>query len=244
MRKQLFAIFLAASALLVPLHARAGIPVIDVTAVANLIQQVMYWQQQISAMQKQFDQLKASKEQLQQTYSSMTGTRGMDQLLPMSNTDRNYLPQNYNDLMSVVNGSTSGYSGLSGQVQSIMDANNILSTTQMNALSPDLRQMVDKGRQASAMLNGLTRNAYEKTSGRFSALQQLIGAIGRTNDPKAIQELQARIQAEQNMLTNEQTTLQSLYQIAQSEEMTRRQRMREQTTSDIGDVRLLPAVNY
>ncbi len=104
MRKQLFAIFLAASALLVPLHARAGIPVIDVTAVANLIQQVMYWQQQISAMQKQFDQLKASKEQLQQTYSSMTGTRGMDQLLPMSNTDRNYLPQNYNDLMSVVNG--------------------------------------------------------------------------------------------------------------------------------------------
>ncbi len=125
-----------------------------------------------------------------------------------------------------------------------MDANNILSTTQMNALSPDLRQMVDKGRQASAMLNGLTRNAYEKTSGRFSALQQLIGAIGRTNDPKAIQELQARIQAEQNMLTNEQTKLQSLYQIAQSEEMTRRQRMREQTTSDIGDVRLLPAVNY
>ena len=58
------------------------------------------------------------------------------------------------------------------------------------------------------------------------------------------QELQARIQAEQNMLTNEQTKLQSLYQIAQSEEMTRRQRMREQTTSDIGNVRSLPAVNY
>ncbi|WP_298703888.1 type IV secretion system protein [uncultured Variovorax sp.] len=244
MRKQLLAIFLAASALLAPLHAKAGIPVIDVTAVANLIQQVMYWQQQISAMQKQFDQLKASKEQLQQTYSSMTGTRGMDQLLPMSNMDRNYLPQNYNDLMGVVNGSTSGYSGLSGQVKSIMDANSILSTTQMDALSPDLRQMVDKGRRASAMLNGLTRNAYENTSGRFSALQQLIGAIGRTNDPKAIQELQARIQAEQNMLTNEQTKLQSLYQIAQSEEMTRRQRMREQTTSDIGNVRSLPAVNY
>ncbi|VTY36581.1 Type IV secretion system protein virB5 [Xylophilus ampelinus] len=244
MRKQFLAIFLAASALLAPLHAKAGIPVIDVTAVANLIQQVMYWQQQISAMQKQFDQLKASKEQLQQTYSSMTGTRGMDQLLPMSNMDRNYLPQNYNDLMSVVKGSTSGYSGLSGQVQSIMDANNILSTTQMDALSPDLRQMVDKGRQASAMLNGLTRNAYENTSGRFSALQQLIGAIGRTNDPKAIQELQARIQAEQNMLTNEQTKLQSLYQIAQSEEMTRRQRMREQSASDIGTVKSLPSINY
>lgn len=244
MRKQLLAIFLAASALLAPLHAKAGIPVIDVTAVANLIQQVMYWQQQISAMQKQFDQLKASKEQLQQTYSSMTGTRGMDQLLPMSNMDRNYLPQNYNDLMGVVNGSTSGYSGLSGQVKSIMDANSILSTTQMDALSPDLRQMVDKGRRASAMLNGLTRNAYENTSGRFSALQQLIGAIGRTNDPKAIQELQARIQAEQNMLTNEQTKLQALYQMAQAEEAIRTQRIREKAASDIGSIKTISAVNY
>ena len=244
MRRQLLAAVLAAFAFLAPMQARAGIPVIDVTAVANLIQQVMYWQQQISAMQKQFDQLKASKEQLQQTYSSMTGTRGMDQLLPMSNMDRNYLPQNYDDLMRVANGSSPGYSGLSGQVQSIMDANNILSTNQMDALSPDLRQMVDKGRQASAMLNGLTRNAYQNTSGRFSSLQQLIGAIGRTNDPKAIQELQARIQAEQTMLTNEQTKLQSLYQIAQSEDMTRRQRMREQSASDIGTAKSLPSVNY
>ncbi|VTY37677.1 Type IV secretion system protein virB5 [Xylophilus ampelinus] len=244
MRKQLLAIFLAAFAFLAPMQAKAGIPVIDVTAVANLIQQVMYWQQQISAMQKQFDQLKASKEQLQQTYSSMTGTRGMDQLLPMSNMDRNYLPQSYDDLMRVTNGSSQGYAGLSGQVQSVMDANKILSTTQMDALSPDMRQMVDKGRQASAMLNGLTRSAYQNTSSRFSALQQLIGAIGRTNDPKAIQELQARIQAEQTMLTNEQTKLQSLYQIAQSEDMTRRQQMRERSASDIGTVRALPSVNY
>lgn len=162
MRKQLLAIFLAAFAFLAPMQAKAGIPVIDVTAVANLIQQVMYWQQQISAMQKQFDQLKASKEQLQQTYSSMTGTRGMDQLLPMSNMDRNYLPQSYDDLMRVTNGSSQGYAGLSGQVQSVMDANKVLSTTQMDALSPDMRQMVDKGRQASAMLNGLTRNAYRR----------------------------------------------------------------------------------
>lgn len=244
MRKQLLAIFVAAFAFLAPMQAKAGIPVIDVTAVANLIQQVMYWQQQISAMQKQFDQLKASKEQLQQTYSSMTGTRGMDQLLPISNMDRNYLPQNYDDLMRLTNGSSQGYAGLSGQVQSIMDANNILSTTQMDALSPDMRQMVDKGRQASAMLNGLTRNAYQNTSSRFSALQQLIGAIGRTNDPKAIQELQARIQAEQTMLTNEQTKLQSLYQIAQSEDMTRRQQMRERSASDIGTVKSLPSIEY
>lgn len=244
MRRHLLAFFLAASALLTPLHARAGIPVIDFAAVANLIQQIVYWQQQISAMQKQFDQLQASKEQLQQTYGAMTGSRGMDQLLSTSDAQRNYLPQNYNDLMSVVSGSSSGYSGLSSQVQSIMNANKILTSSQMDALSPEMRRTVEQGRQAAALLNGMTRSAYQNTSQRFSALQQLINAIGRTNDPKAIQELQARIQAEQNMLTNEQIKLQSLYQVAQSEELMRRQRIREQSASDIGTVKSLPAINY
>jgi type IV secretion system protein VirB5 len=244
MRRHLLALFLAAAALLSPLHARAGIPVIDFAAVTNLIQQVTYWQQQISGMQKQFDQLQMANAQLGQTYSAMTGTRGMDQLLSTSNLSRNYLPPNYNELMGVLNGTSSGYSGLSSQVQSIMNANRILSTTQMDALSPDLRQIVDKGRQSSAMLSGLTQGAYQNTSQRFSALQQLIDAIGRTNDPKAIQELQARIQAEQNMLTNEQTKLQSLYQVAQSEELMRRQRIREQSAVDIGTLKSLPAVNY
>ena len=244
MLRQILALLLAASAWTAPLHARAGIPVIDVTAVANLIQQVMYWQQQITAMQRQFDQLQASKEQLQQTYGAMTGTRGMDQLLATSDLSRNYLPPNYNELMGVINGSASGYSGLSGQVQSIMNANRVLSGTQMDALSPDLRQIVDKGRQSSAMLNGMTQSAYQNTSQRFSALQQLIDAIGRTNDPKAIQELQARIQAEQAMLTNEQTKLQSLYEIARSEELVRRQRIRERSASDVGSVKSLPTISY
>src|SRR5687768_13168047 len=106
MRRQLFAFLLAAAALLVPLHARAGIPVIDVTAIAQLVQQVTYWQQQISAMQRQYDQLRASREQLNQTYNSMTGTRGMEQLLPTSDLDRNYLPPSYPDLLGTLNGSS------------------------------------------------------------------------------------------------------------------------------------------
>ena len=215
MRKKLIGFLIAAAASLAPLHARAGIPVIDITAIANLMQQVMYWQQQISGMQKQYEQLRQSRDQLAQTYSSMTGTRGMEQLLPTSELARNYLPPSYGELMSTVNGSSIGYSGLANQVQSIMRANSILSGSQMEALSPELRQVVEQGRQASAMLNGMTQGAYQNTSQRFSALQQLIDRIGTAQDPKAIQDLQARIQAEQNMLTNEQTKLQGLYQVAQ-----------------------------
>jgi type IV secretion system protein VirB5 len=153
MRRHLLAFLLAAAALLAPLHAKAGIPVIDVTAVANLMQQVIYWQQQISAMQKQYDQLKASKDQLALTYGAMTGTRGMEQLLPTSELARNYLPPSYGELMNTLNGSSPSYAGLAGHVQSIMRANIVLSGSQMDARSPEMSQIVEQRRQSAAMLN-------------------------------------------------------------------------------------------
>ena len=244
MRRHLLALFLAAAACLAPLHAKAGIPVIDITAVANLMQQVMYWQQQISAMQKQYDQLRQSKDQLALTYGAMTGTRGMEQLLPTSDLTRNYLPPSYGDLMNTLNGSSTSYTGLANHVQSIMKANSVLSGAQMDAMSPEMRQIVEQGRQSAAMLNGMTQSAYQNTSQRFSALQQLINRIASAQDPKAIQDLQARIQAEQNMLTNEQTKLQSLYQMAQAEEAAQQQHVRERAMRDVGSVRSMSAVSY
>lgn len=234
MHRYLAAFFLAAAASLAAPHAKAGIPVIDFAAVANLIQQVMYWQQQISGMQKQYEQLKASKDQLAQTHNAMTGSRGMEQLLPTSELARNYLPPSYGELMHTLNGSSASYAGLASQVQSIMKANSILTGTQMEGLSPELRQIVEQGRQSAALLNGMTQNAYQGTSQRFSALQVLIDRIASAQDPKAIQDLQARIQAEQTMLTNEQTKLQSLYQIARAEEATQHQRAREQVIAGHG----------
>ncbi|KWT71752.1 MULTISPECIES: type IV secretion system protein [unclassified Variovorax] len=244
MRRYLLPLFIASAAFLAPLHAKAGIPVIDVTAVANLMQQVMYWQQQISAMQKQYDQLRQSKDQLAMTYGAMTGNRGMEQLLPTSDLARNYLPPSYGELMNTLNGSSASYTGLANHIQSIMKANSVLSGSQMEALSPEMRQIVEQGRQSSAMLNGLTQSAYQSTSQRFSALQQLINRIATAQDPKAIQDLQARIQAEQNMLTNEQTKLQSLYQMAQAEEAAQQQRVRERAMRDVGSVRSTSPVSY
>jgi type IV secretion system protein VirB5 len=235
MRKHLIALFMAGFAWLAPLHdAKAGIPVIDVTAIANLMQQLSAWQQQLQGMQRQYDQLRQSRDQLHQTYNAMTGSRGMEQMLQMSELARNYLPPSYGELLRTVNGAAGSYAGLSGQVQSIMRANSILSSTQLDALSPELRQVVEQGRQASALFNGMTQTAYQNTSQRFSALQQLIGRISTAQDPKSIQDLQARIQAEQAMLTNEQTKLQNLYQIAKADELTQQQRLREQVISGHG----------
>ena len=244
MRRQLIGFILAVAAAAMPWQARAGIPVIDMAAVANLIQQLGAWQQQLSGMQRQYEQLTQSNAQLQQTYSAMTGARGMEQLLPTADIARNYLPSSYGELMNTVNATSAGYAGLSGQIQSIMRANSILSSSQMSALSPEMRQVVEQGRQASAMFSAMSQGAYQNTSQRFSALQQLVDRIGTARDPKAIQDLQARIQAEQSMLTNEQTKLQGLYEIARSEKLAQQQRIRERAISDVGTIRSNSTVTY
>ena len=109
MRRFLVTVLLAAAASLAPPHAKAGIPVIDITAVANLIQQVMYWQQQISGMQKQYDQLKESKDQLTRTHNAMTGSRGMEQLLPTSPCLRDGLHQDLVSDFHFLNAHTRGH---------------------------------------------------------------------------------------------------------------------------------------
>ncbi len=237
LRKSLLGLVFATVMMLAPLPAKAGIPVIDIAAVMNLIQQITYWQQQIAAMTNQLNQL-------QQTYASMSGTRGMQSLLPMSNLQRNYLPPDYAELMNTINGQSATYAGLSGQIQSVMAANAVLSNTQLGGMTPEMRQVVETGRRSAAVMSSLSRVAYQNTSQRFAALQQLIAVIGAAGDLKAIQDLQGRVNSEQAMLQNEQTKLQTLYQMAQAEQWAQQQRVRERSAADVGSVNSLARVPY
>jgi type IV secretion system protein VirB5 len=237
LRKPLLSFAFASIVALVPMTAKAGIPVIDVTAIANLVQQIGYWQQQIAGMTNQLNQL-------QQTHAAMTGTRGMQSLLPMSNLQRNYLPPDYAELMNTVNGHSATYAGLSMQIQSVMIANAVLSNAQLGAMTPEMRQIVESGRRSSAMMSALSQSAYQNTSQRFAALQQLITTIGAAGDTKAIQDLQGRVNSEQAMLQNEQIKLQTLYQMAQADQWAQQQRARERSISDVGSVNSLAPVPY
>ena len=218
----------------VPARAQ-GIPVIDIAAIVQLIQQIQYWQQQIQAMTNQLNQL-------QQSYQAITGGRGMETLLPYTPMARNYMPQNWSDMLAVLNGTSVTYSGIASQVQTAVTANSVLTAAQIGTMTPQMQQYVQDGRRAAAMLQVMTRGAQENTSQRFGALQQLISMVGGAGDDKAVQDLQARISAEQTMLTNEQNKLQALYQTAHAEQMAREQRGRELAVLQIGSARTLPAL--
>ena len=115
-----------------------------------------------------------------------------------------------------------------------MGENSVLTTHQLRWLSDSDRQMVESSRRSKAMLQVVTRSALDRTGERFGEIQRLIDAIGHADDQKSVLDLQARIQAESNMLMNENTKLQVMFQLARAEDAARELRMQEEAICAYG----------
>jgi type IV secretion system protein VirB5 len=214
-----------------PAHAQFA--VIDVASIAQLVQEVQQLEQQVATAKSQL-------AQAQSEYAAMTGPRGMEQLL--SGTLRNYLPTDWAQVSQVLSGSSGSFPSLAGEVLNLVTSNAVLTPAQFASLSPAEQAQLTSARRLAALLQATSRAALSNSSDRFASLQQLIGAIGSATDQKGALDLNARIAAEQGMLQNESTKLQVLYQLAQSEEWARAQRVREQALTDQGSLRQLPAM--
>jgi type IV secretion system protein VirB5 len=211
--------------------AHAQWAVVDIGAIAQLVQQVATMEQQLSTAK---DQLTQAHDQ----FDSMTGARGMDGLL--SGVTRNYLPANWSQLEGALRGAAGAYGALNASLNAMIEANAVLTSADVARLSPTERAHLEAARRSAALLQATSREALATTSQRFASIQSLISAISGAHDQKAILDLQARIAAEQGMLQNEQTKLDTLYQVAQAEQWAREQRAREQAIADIGSFRDLP----
>jgi P-type DNA transfer protein VirB5 len=215
--------------------SRAQWAVVDVGAITQLIQEVNYWKQQIQAMSSQLNQL-------QSTYNAMTGNRGMQNLLPITPQTRNYLPTNWQGLLATLNGLSGSYGVLSAQLNSTLAANAILTPAQLSRLSPQEQAQLQSSRNSAALMQATSQQALQASSQRFTSLQQLINAIPTAADQKGALDLQARIAAEQAMLQNEQTKIQTLNEALQADERARQHRAQELSISNLGSLRTLPAI--
>jgi type IV secretion system protein VirB5 len=213
--------------------SRAQWAVVDVGAITQLVQEVGTLQQQLQTAERTL--LNA-----QQQFQAITGNRGMQSLL--SGTNRNYLPATWSQLSAAITQTGGAYQALSIGTQSLMVANAVLTPQQIAALSPAEQSQLQTARQSAALLQSTSRQALDNTSARFNALQQLITAIPTAADQKGALDLQARIQAEQAMLQNENTKMAVLYQTLQAQEWARKQSAREQVVAGVGSLRSLPAL--
>lgn len=185
---------------------RAEMPVIDITAAANAMQELEAWGKQAQQMQQQIQTLQQELQQVQQLYMSVTGgPNSLKNLSSLGNSSAlyQYLPGNYQQILQ------SGYAGW----QSVNQANQWVDVGTTGVSGNGLQAVTQRAMQISSNV-GMMQSAYNSAAERIANLQALMKQVDDTPDAKSIADLQGRIQAEQTLLQNEQTRLQLIGQIA------------------------------
>lgn len=190
MKKTLCTVFLLMA--LFTGHAGAqGIPVIDGANLAQAIQQVTAWAEQYKQMQQQI--------------RNTSGVRNMGNI---ASTARTYLPVEYQTMLN---------QGI-GAWESIYNAAKIFDINMTRlASTSDTAQAFTGIAQQAAINRAAAEEAYRTAGKRFESLQVLMDRINAAPDDKDIQDLQARIQAEQVMMQNETNRLHTLSMLAQAQ---------------------------
>lgn len=196
--------------------AHAQIPVTDALSLAQQVQQVAAWAQQIQSMKDQITNQ-------QQLYSSMNGARGIGQLLN-NPALKNTLPPDWQQVYSAIQ--AGGYAGLTGTAKTIRDANAIY---QCNTGTSEEIARCNRSLSKTAQDKAFANEAYAAAQRRLDNIQALMGQIDNATDPKQINDLQVRMQAEQAMIQNEQTKLMMFKMMAESEDRLIAQQKQEVT---------------
>lgn len=225
----------------------AGIPVIDGVSngmrIAEFAQTVVQWGKEISEMQAQYQELVAQNEQLTQTFESMTGGRGYSDYLNSGQYQqaRRYLPDDAQQVLDLAAGNSGGaYSSLYEAMGNIKEQSTTLNDDSFGSETAATQWDADINRASSN--KALSMAAYSSAAKRMQNLEAMVNEISRTEDPKAIAELQSRINAEQGLIQNEQAKLQALSMLASAEQKISQQQARETSIKMAGKLADVPRV--
>ena len=191
-----------------------GIPVIDA---ANLVQSIQQVVNDVTQISNQIRQI----EQLRQQLASINGSRGLGTVFNDPSL-RNYVPAEAFRVINAVD--SSGYGGLTSTARALRDAGMVYNCMELTAAS---RTTCQAQLARPYQQKGLLQDAMHAAAGRLAQIDALMRQIDATTDQKAVQEIQARIGAENALLAHELTQVQMLQAIADSEERIARSRDRE-----------------
>lgn len=197
-----------------PAYALFGVGdiVFDPTAVANLIKQ-------LSEMAKQYQNMVQQLTQARQTYESIKGIRNFGSLFKALND-----PLILNSLPAEARMAVRDTDKMLGNLGELSD--NIAKAEKMTSrlTSGDFKDNpYGFGRwqgevRSIAAQYSVGEQLYNSSVVRAKKLQDLFRAIGTAGDLKAIQDLNARIQAEMIALKNEDAQMQGLAMMQQAEQ--------------------------
>lgn len=184
--------------------ASASFAAIPVTITASVPDTV----NQIATMKKWVDQLhhmKTQVDQMKSQYESMTGARGLGQI--MNNPAlRTYLPNEWSGIYDKVKGGS--LAGISSVASSIATSEGF----DPHAVGAKKRQ-----NEIMAANKAMTMRAYDQTLARLENIQALMVQADATMDVKAAADLNNRVAAENAMIQNEQIRLNLAAQLQAAE---------------------------
>jgi type IV secretion system protein VirB5 len=202
--------------------ARAtGIPVVDI---ANLLQTLLQVMNDITEIENQVQQIRQLESQLR----SLNGVRNLGDILN-NPALRNYVPAEAYTVLNAVN--TAGYGGLSATARSLRDVGMVYNCMD---LSGSARTTCQAALAQPYQHKGILQDAMKSAAGRLSQINALMTRVNATEDQKAVQEIQARIGAENALLSHEVSQVQMLQGMADSEERIARSRDRERQYQMLG----------
>jgi type IV secretion system protein VirB5 len=181
----------------------AGIPVYDGARAADFAQQFLRMQEQLETARQQLSEAR-------RMYESVSGSRGFGQLMRNPQL-REFLPQDMQSVYDATRGG--GYAGISGGIAEIEEQERF-----GGSIDDMQRHIAGRQHRAAATDKAVGLRGYAGAQQRLDQLEGLMDAIDQTDDPKAIAELQARINGEQAAIQNEATKLQMIAQLQGAEQ--------------------------
>jgi type IV secretion system protein VirB5 len=209
MKKIIKAVTITA-ALLGGQQAFAGIPVIDGVSngmrIAEFAQTVVQWGKEIAEMQAQYQQMVTQ-------YESMNGARGWGSV---NQNDYGYVDGDWQSVLGNVD-----YSDYleAAKIAGIEDA--------AFSSESEAAEAMQNMQNQNAFNRAMTEEGFNKTQQRLSNLEALAAQVNSATEAKDIADLQARIQAEQVLLQNEQNKMIMMAQLQQNQRDIAEQQDRE-----------------
>jgi type IV secretion system protein VirB5 len=196
---------LSISCFLCSMFARAQIPVTD--AIQDGFSTVThYWflGKQYAQDYQSFVQLVNQLQQAKQHYASITGLRGLGNIL-LEDYGK-VSPSSAANALDILNGN--------GQTttfaKQFVEETTQLSQPYFEEVSPDIVGTLRQTMEGHAAQKGANASVYQSAVERYSRMDDLRAQIECTQDLKAIAELQARLQAESMIAQNELVKIQAM----------------------------------
>ena len=179
----------------------------EILAQAN--EQVAKATEQIQKLDNQLQQMKDQFEQGKKHYEAVTGNKNFGEKHHNKGLQQS-LPQEWQGLYQATQ---SNISALRGLINTVKGEENFTGSVE------DMQKHIEgRMQQVAAVDKAVGLQAYQGVQDRMKQVDNLMGEIKNTSDPKSIAELQARISIEQAYIQNEMTKLQLVGQLQRAEQ--------------------------